>query len=408
MKLNRFASTVSLAGVLALGVAGLANAQVSDDVIRIGVLTDLSGPYSAATGPGAVAAAELAIEDFGGKVNGVPVELVSADHQNKPDVGLTIAREWLDNQKVDVLVDITNSAIALALQDLVREKSRIMMLVGASSSVLTGEKCSTNSVQWMSDTYSSATTTANALIDQGKKSWFFIQADYTFGDALVGDATKVIEARGGKVVGAVRHPFNSSDFSSYLLQAQSSGADVVAFANSGSDFTQSAKQAKEFGLADGGQTLTGLAATMADIAALGLDAGQGMQVTEAFYWNFSDETRHLADRFEKKTGKKPAQGQAGTYSAVLSYLKAIEKAGTDNADKVLETLRSMEIKDDFTPSGKLREDGRMVHDMYFLRVKQPAQSTSKYDIYDVAAVVEGERAARPLADGKCPYIVNKK
>ncbi|WP_249730042.1 MULTISPECIES: ABC transporter substrate-binding protein [unclassified Chelatococcus] len=408
MKLNMFASAVGLAGVLALSMAGVAKAQVSDNVIKIGVLTDLSGPYSAATGPGAVAAAELAIEDFGGKVNGVPIELISADHQNKPDVGLTIAREWLDRQKVDVLVDITNSAIALALQDLVRDKGRVMLLVGASSSVLTGEKCSPNSVQWMSDTYSSSTTTANALLDQGKKTWFFVQADYTFGDALVADATKVIQARGGKVVGAVRHPFNSSDFSSYLLQAQSSGAEVVAFANSGSDFTQSAKQAKEFGLADSGQTLVGLAATMADIAALGLDAGKGLQVTEAFYWNYNDETRRLAERFEKKTGKKPAQGQAATYSAVRSYLKAIEKAGTDKGDKVLETLRSMEIKDDFTPSGKLREDGRMVHDMYFLRVKEPSQAKSKYDIYDITSVVEGERAARPLADGKCPYIMNKK
>lgn len=408
MKLNTFLSTVSIAGILAIATAGTVKAEASDNVIKIGVLTDLSGPYSAATGPGAVAAAELAIEDFGGKVNGVPIELISADHQNKPDVGLTIAREWLDVEKVDTLVDITNSAIALALQDLVREKGRLMMFVGASSSILTGEKCSPNSVQWMSDTYSSSTTTANALLDQGKKTWFFVQADYSFGDALVRDATKVIEARGGKVLGSVRHPFNSSDFSSYLLQAQSSGAEVVAFANSGADFTQSAKQAKEFGLADSGQTLVGLAATMADIAALGLDAGQGLQVTEAFYWNYSDETRRLADRFEKKTGKKPAQGQAGTYSAVLSYLKAIEKAGTDNADKVLETLRSMEIKDDFTPSGKLREDGRMVHDMYFLRVKEPGQSKSTYDIYDITAVVEGERAARPLADGNCPYIVNKK
>jgi len=407
MKLNTFLSTVSVAGLLAVAAAGAANAEASDNVIKIGVLTDLSGPYSAATGPGAVAAAELAIEDFGGKVNGVPIELISADHQNKPDVGLTIAREWLDVQKVDTLVDITNSAIALALQDLVREKGRLMMFVGASSSVLTGEKCSPNSVQWMSDTYSSSTTTANALLDQGKKTWFFVQADYTFGDALVGDATKVIEARGGKVLGSVRHPFNSSDFSSYLLQAQSSGAEVVAFANSGADFTQSAKQAKEFGLADSGQTLVGLAATMADVAALGLDAGQGFQVTEAFYWNYSDETRRLAERFEKKTGKKPAQGQAGTYSAVLSYLKAIEKAGTDNADEVLETLHSLDIKDDFTPAGKLREDGRMVHDMYFLRVKEPAQSTSKYDIYDITAVVDGERAARPLADGNCPYIVKK-
>lgn len=404
MNMMKLALAASVAGTIGLATTSIANAEISDDVIKIGVLTDLSGPYSAATGPGAVAAAELAIEDFGGEINGVPIELISADHQNKTDLGLTIAREWLDNENVDVLVDITNSAIAIALKDLVREKDRMMMLVGASSSVLTGSECSPNSVQWMSDTYSSSTTTANALLDQGKKTWFFIQADYTFGDALVGDATKVIEARGGEVVGAVRHPFNSSDFSSYLLQAQASGADVVALANSGTDFTQSAKQAKEFGVMDGGQTVVGLAATMADIAALGLEAGQGLQVTEAYYWNFSDETRRLAKRFEEKTGKKPAQGQAGTYSAVVSYLKAIEATGSDHADEVLEKLRSMEIKDDFTPSGNLREDGRMVHDMYFLKVKKPGESESTYDIYDIAAVVEGERAARPLDEGNCPYI----
>lgn len=404
--MNKIAVAMGLAGLIGLSPLP-AHADVSDGVIKIGVLTDLSGPYSAATGPGAVAAVQLAIEDFGGKVNGVPIELISADHQNKPDVGVAIAREWIDVQKVDVLVDITNSAIALALQDIVREKERVLLLVGASSSVLTGKSCSPNSVQWMSDTYSSSTTTANALLDQGQDTWFFIQADYTFGDAIVADATKAIEARGGKIVGAVRHPFNSSDFSSYLLQAQGSGAKVVAFANSGADFSQAAKQAKEFGIAEGGQTVVGLAATMADFNALGLDAGQGIQTTEAFYWNRDESSRRLADRFEKKFGKKPTQGQAANYSAVLSYLKAIEKGGTDNAKTVLDTLRSLEIKDDFTPSGKLREDGRMVHDMYFLKVKSPDKSTSTWDIYDLVATVDGERAARPLADGGCPYIVQK-
>lgn len=407
MRLQKIGALAGIVGALGLANVGYVNADISDGVIKIGVLTDLSGPFSAATGPGAVAGAELAIEDFGGEINGVPIELISADHQNRPDVGLTIAREWLDLENVDVLVDITNSAIGIALQDLVRQRNRMMMFVGASSSVLTGEHCSPNSVQWMSDTYSSATTTAHALLDQGKMSWFFVQADYTFGDALVADATGVIEARGGEVLGSVRHPFNSSDFSSYLLQAQASGADVIAFANSGADFTQSAKQAMEFGLAESEQTLVALAATMPDIVALGLHDGKGLQVTEAFYWDYSDETRNLGKRFEEKTGRKPAQAQAGTYSAVLSYLKAVEAAGTDRTEAVLDKLRSMEIKDDFTPSGYLREDGRMVHEMYFLRVKTPDESSSTYDIYHVVDVIDAERAARPLDEGNCPYIMEK-
>ncbi len=387
-----------------LALAHPAMAQISGDVVKIGVLTDMSGPFSDQTGRGSVAGAELAIEDFKGTVAGAKIELVVADHQNKADVGATIARRWYDTEGVDVVVDLASSAVALAVQDITREHNKVALFSGPGTADLTGKACSPNGIHWTYDTFATATATATALMDQGLDTWFFIAVDYAFGKSAEADATAVITARGGKVLGSVKHPSNTADYSSYLLQAQASGAKVIAVANSGRDFVQVMKQAKEFGILASGTKIAALAVALSDIKAIGLDTVQGMLHTEAFYWDFSDESRAFAKRFVEKRKVPPAQAQAGSYSAVLNYLRAIEATKTDDSTKVLAQMKSGPFKDAFTPNGYVRADGRMVHDMYLMRSRKPSEPKGDWDLYDIAKIIPGDQAFRPMDKGGCPLV----
>jgi branched-chain amino acid transport system substrate-binding protein len=392
-------------GALALlALATPAAAQISDNVVKIGVLTDISGPFSDQTGKGSVAGAELAIEDFKGTVAGTKIELVSADHQNKPDVAASIARRWFDSEGVDVIVDLASSAVALAVQDIARERNKVALFSGPGTADLTGKACSPNGIHWTYDTFATATATATALMDQGLDTWFFIAIDYAFGKSAEADATAVITARGGKVLGSIKHPSNTTDFSSYLLQAQASGAKVIAVANSGRDFVQVMKQAKEFGILAGGTKIAALAVTLSDIKAIGLETVQGMLHTEAFYWDLNDESRAFARRFVEKRKVPPSQAQAGSYSAVLNYLRAIDTAKTDDAGKVIAQIKSAPFKDAFTPHGYVRADGRMVHDMYLVRSRKPSEPRGEWDLYDVVKVIPGDQAFRPMDKGGCPLV----
>jgi branched-chain amino acid transport system substrate-binding protein len=387
-----------------LALTAPAAAQVSDNVVKIGVLTDMSGAFRDQTGQGSVAGAELAIEDFKGTVAGAKIELVSADHQNKADVGATIARRWFDSDGVDVVVDLASSAVALAVQDVTRERNKVALFSGPGTADLTGKACSPNGIHWTYDTFATATATATALMDQGLDTWFFIAVDYAFGKSAEADATAVITARGGKVLGSIKHPSNTTDFSSYLLQAQASGAKVIAIANSGRDFVQIMKQAKEFGILAGGTKIAALAVTLSDIKAIGLDTVQGMLHTEAFYWDFNDESRAFTRRFIEKRKIPPSQAQAGSYSAVLNYLRAIEKTKTDDAGKVIAQMKSAPFSDAFTPHGYVRADGRMVHDMYLVRSRKPSEPKGDWDLYDVVKVIPGDQAFRPIDKGGCPLV----
>jgi branched-chain amino acid transport system substrate-binding protein len=399
----------SLAAALAAGLAfaassGAANAQISDDVVKIGVLTDMSSLYADATGKGSLAAVEMAVADYGGKVKGKPVEVVSADHQNKADVGINIARNWYDNEKVDAIFDVPTSSVALPISALTREKNKININSGGGSSDLTGSACSPNTVHWTYDTYALSNVAGKAMVKRGEDSWFFITADYAFGAALERDAANVVKESGGKVLGDVRHPLNSSDFSSFLLQAQASKAKVVALANAGGDTINALKQASEFGLMQGGQKLIALLLEITDVHSLGLKAAQGLIMTDAFYWDRDDESRAFSKRFMDKVGHMPTMIQAGLYSATMHYLKAIEAIGTDEAPKVMAQMRATPVNDFFAKNGKIRIDGRMVHDMYLWEVKKPEESKSEWDLYKLLATVPGDEAFRPLDKGGCALV----
>jgi len=394
-----------VAAGLALAVSGTAaNAQISDDVVKIGVLTDMSSLYADATGKGSLAAVEMAVADYGGKVKGKPVEVVSADHQNKPDVGVAIARNWYDNEKVDAIFDVPTSSVALPISALTREKNKIHINSGGGSSDLTGPACSPNTVHWTYDTYALSNVAGKAMVKRGEDTWFFITADYAFGMALERDAANVVKENGGKVLGDVRHPLNSSDFSSFLLQAQASKAKVVALANAGGDTTNALKQAAEFGIIQGGQKMIALLLEITDVHALGIKETQGLIVTDAFYWDMNDETRAFSNRFNAKVGHMPTMIQAGLYSATMHYLKAIEAIGTDEAPKVMAQMRAMPVNDFFAKNGKIRIDGRMVHDMYLFEVKTPEESKGEWDLYKLLATVPGDEAFRPLDKGNCPLV----
>jgi branched-chain amino acid transport system substrate-binding protein len=399
----------SLAAALAAGLAfaassGAANAQISDDVVKIGVLTDMSSLYADATGKGSLAAVEMAVADYGGKVKGKPVEVVSADHQNKPDVGVNIARNWYDNEKVDAIFDVPTSSVALPISALTREKNKININSGGGSSDLTGSACSPNTVHWTYDTYALSNVAGKAMVKRGEDTWFFVTADYAFGAALERDAANVVKESGGKVLGDVRHPLNSSDFSSFLLQAQASKAKVVALANAGGDTINALKQASEFGLMQGGQKLIALLLEITDVHSLGLKAAQGLIMTDAFYWDRDDESRAFSKRFMDKVGHMPTMIQAGLYSATMHYLKAIEAIGTDEAPKVMAQMRATPVNDFFAKNGKIRIDGRMVHDMYLWEVKKPEESKGEWDLYKLLATVPGDEAFRPLDKGGCPLV----
>jgi branched-chain amino acid transport system substrate-binding protein len=381
-----------------------ASAQVSDDVVRIGVLTDLSSWGRDVSGPGSVEAARMAVEEFGPTVLGKPIQIVSADHQMKVDVGVQIVRDWFDNGKVDAVADIPNSGIAIAVHNLVKERNKIALLSGPGASSLTDELCSPNTVQFAYDTYALSKVTASAVIEEGGKSWFFITADYAFGQQLEKDATRFIKELGGTILGSVRHPTNTADFSSFALQAQSSKADVVAFANAGQDTDNSIKQSGEFGLVRGGQKLVGLLMFDTDVHAIGLAAAQGTYMTTASYWNMDEKTRTWSKKFFARTNVMPTMIHTGVYGSVLHYLKAIQAAGTDDPMAVMAKMREMPIEDSFVHGGKLREDGRVIRDMYLARVKKPSESKEPWDYLEIVKTVKGEDAYRPVSESKCPLF----
>lgn len=394
-----------LSALIATPVVAATNA--SGGMVKIGVLTDMSGVYSDLGGQGSVLATQMAIEEF--KASAKPdfkIELVYADHQNKADVGANKAREWYDTQGVDVIVDTLNSAVALAVSKVTLEKNRVFMPSGAASTRLTNEDCSPNTVHYAYDTYALANGPGRMVTKQGKDSWFFLTADYAFGQSLEKDTADAVKASGGKVIGAVRHPLNASDFSSFLLQAQSSKAKVVGLANAGGDTINAIKAANEFGITKN-QTIVGLLTMITDIHSLGLPITQGMMFTEGFYWNLNPETRAWSRNYFLKHKKMPTMVQAGTYSSVLSYLKAVKAAGTDDAGPVMKKLKELPINDVFAKNGRIREDGRMVHDMYLVEVKKPSESKEPWDYYNIKAVIPGDQAFQPLSLSRCPSVKKK-
>jgi branched-chain amino acid transport system substrate-binding protein len=399
----------SLAAVVATAVAltafdGSARAQqISDGIVKIGVLTDLSN-FADATGKGSVAAVEMAVADYGGKVKGKPIEVIAADHQNKPDVGVSIALDWYDSERVDAIFDVPTSSVALPISALTRERNRININSGAGSSDITGVACSPNTVHWTYDSYALSNVAGKAIVRRGEDSWFFITADNAFGKTLERDAANVVRQGGGKVLGEAQHPPSSSDFSSFLSQAQASKAKVIALANAGGDTTNALKQAAELGVTQGRQKMIALLMEITDTHALGIKATQGLMVTDAFYWDMNDETRTFSKRFMDKVGHMPTMTQAGLYSATMHYLKAIEATGTDEASKVMTQMRATPVNDFFARNGKIRIDGRMVHDMYLFEVKKPEESRGEWDLYKLVATVPGEEAFRPLDKGGCPLV----
>jgi branched-chain amino acid transport system substrate-binding protein len=395
---------VALAVFLGLACAGGAQAQISDDVVKLGVLTDMNSLYSDATGTGSLIAAQMAAEDFGGKVKGKPIEVIGADHQNKPDIGSNIARQWYDTGQVDAIVDVPTSSIALAVQQITKEKNKVFLMSGPGASDLTGPACSPNGIHWTYDTYALSQVGGKAMVARGEDTWFFITADYAFGHALERDAADVVRANKGKVLGAVRAPLNTNDFSSFLLQAQASRAKVIGLANAGGDTQNAIKQAAEFGLQKNGQKLVALLFQITDAHSLGLETAQGMILTEGFYWDMDEASRAFSKRFLERAGHMPTMIQAGIYSAVTHYLKAIDAAGTDEAKAVIARMKATPINDFFAKNGHIREDGRMVHDMYLVQVKAPSESKSEWDLYRILATIPGEQAYRPLAAGGCPLV----
>ena len=390
-------SALLAAAMSALLLAAPASAQG----VKIGVLNDQSGVYADYGGKYSVEAAKMAIEDFGGEVLGQKIEMVTADHQNKPDLATSIARRWYDADNVDMITELTTSSVALAVQELSKEKKKIDIVVGAATSAITGASCVPYGFHWAFDTHALAVGTGGALTKAGGDTWFFLTADYAFGYALEKDTSDIVTASGGKVLGSVRVPLNSSDFSSFLLQAQSSKAKIVGLANAGQDTTNSIKQAAEFGIVQGGQKLAGLLMTLAEVNGLGLQAAQGLVLTEGFYWDHDDASRAFSERFFKRTGRMPSMIHAGTYSATLSYLKAVKAAGTKDTEAVAKKLKELPVDDAFA-KGKVLENGRMVHDMYLFEVKKPSESKKPWDYYKQLAVVPGDKAFFTAKESGCP------
>jgi branched-chain amino acid transport system substrate-binding protein len=391
----------------ALAIAALSShaaAQSAGDAVRIGVLTDYSGPFSALSGPGSVVAARMAVEDYGGKVLGKPIEIVEAEHGNKADVASEIARKWFDVDGVGMIADLANSSIALAVQHLARERKKITITSASGTSALTGKACSPTGFQWTWDTYSVAVSTGKAVMQQGGKSWYIIAADYAFGHGMADDLTALVRANGGSIAGTVFHPLNTADFSSFIVHAQASGADVVALANGGSDTINSIKQSAEFGVTGGKQKLVGLAIFITDVHAMGLANAHGLLLTTGFYWDRTPETRAWSKRFFERHRAMPTMAQAGVYSSVIHYLKAINASGSSDAEIVAQKMRDMPVEDFFAGHGTVRADGRMVHDMYLAQVKTPQESHGPWDYYNILRTIPGEESVRPLAESDCPLI----
>jgi branched-chain amino acid transport system substrate-binding protein len=394
---------LSLMAAAALTAAGAAQAQVSGNAVKIGVLTDMAGAYAAVGGPGAIIAAQMAVEDFGGKVLGKPISIVSADHQNKADIASAKAREWIDREGVDVITEMLNSAVGIAVQKLASSKGVVTINTGAGSTALTNEECTPLGIHYVYDTYSLPVGTATAIVKNGGKKWYFITADYAFGHSLEKNTGDVVKSLGGQVVGAVRAPFPSTDFSSYLLQAQASGANVIGLANAGTDTTNAIKQAAEFGITET-QDLAGMLVFITDVHALGLKTAKGLQFTSAWYWDMNDETREFANRFFKKHGEMPTMVEAGLYSAVTNYLKAVEAAGTDEGKAVRAKLGEMTMNDMFHKNAKVRPDGRVVHDMYLLKAKAPNESKKPWDYAEIVSTIPADQAFIPLSQSKCSLV----
>jgi branched-chain amino acid transport system substrate-binding protein len=396
----------SLTAAVALALAaGGAQAQVSGNVIKIGVMNDMSGLYADIGGPGSVVAARMAVEDFGAAKKGMKVEIVSADHQNKPDVGSSIARQWYDVDGVDAIVDVPTSSVALAVNQVTRDKGKAFLVTGAASSDLTGKACSPNTVHWLYDTWMLANGTGGAIVKTGGDTWFFITADYAFGHALERDTAEVVKKAGGKVLGAVRHPLATQDFSSFLLQAQASKAKIIGLANAGGDTINSIKQAAEFGIVQGGQNLAGLLVFLTDVHGLGLKTAQGLILTEAWYWDLNDASRAWAKRFAAQNGGKyPSMDHAGVYSVVLHYLKAVQAAKTDDGTKAIAQMKKMPTDDPLFGKGRVRQDGRKIHPVYLFEVKKPSESKYPYDYYKLRATIPADQAFRPEKEGGCSLV----
>jgi len=384
-------------------------AQVSDNVVKIGVLNDQSGTYSDLSGTGSVEAVKMAVEDFGGKVLDKPIEVVFADHQNKPDIGANIANKWIDVDKVDMIIDLPTTSVCLAVQEICKNKNRIDIISTGASVILTNENCSPTGFHWAYDNYALAKGTGLAMVKDGGDTWFFLTADYAFGHDLEKSTADAVTKAGGKVLGSVRHPFPNNDFSSFLLQAQASKAKVIGLANAGGDTINAIKQAAEFGITQSGQRLAGLLVFISDVHSLGLKVAQGLVVTTGFYWDLNDETRAWSKRWSQRmNGRMPTMSQAGCYSGTMHYLKAIQAAGTDEAKAVAKKMRELPVNDFFAKNGKVREDGRMVHDMYLVQVKKPEESKYPWDYYKILRTIPGDEAYKPLAETQCPYLLDKK
>jgi len=404
MKRKLLSALVCAAMLLHVGATAGAATKASDGVVKIGVLTDMSGTYSDLAGPGSLIAVQMAVEDFIAKEKpDFKVEVISADHQNKGDIAAIKAREWIDTEKVDVIVDLVTTSTALAVMKVAKEKDRITLVSGAASTPITNEQCTDTNVHWTYDTYALAAGTGKAVVKQGGKTWFFLTADYAFGKSLEKDTSEVVIEEGGKVLGHVLHPFPAQDFSSFLLQAQASGAQVIGLANAGNDTINAIKQAAEFGITPK-QTLAGLLMFITDVHSLGLKNTQGMYLTTGFYWDRNDETRAWSKRFFAKKNRQPTMVQAGDYSAVIHYLQAVKAAGTDDTKSVMAKMKATPINDFFAKNGKIRVDGRMVHDMYLAQVKKPEESKYPWDYYHIRQVIPGDQAFLPLSKSRCPLV----
>jgi branched-chain amino acid transport system substrate-binding protein len=388
--------------LLSIPMAGAALA--GPDAITVGVINDLSGVYADLGGQGSVTAAQIAVDEFGPNVLGKPIKIMSGDHQNKPDIGAQLARRWFDVDNVDMVIDFPNSGVALAVQEVARDKKKVAIFSTAGSTDLTGKACSPTGFQWTYDNYSNSAGLAQAMVKQGFDTWYFLTVDYAFGISLESEASKALTAAGGKMVGSARHPLNTADFSSFLLTAQASKAKVIALASAGGDVINAVKQAGEFGIGEGGQTLVAPVTFITDVHALGLPVAQGLTFVTGYYWDLNDNTRAFAKKFFERRKAMPTMAQAGVYSGVLHYLKAVAAAGTDKADAVALKMRELPVRDAFTQAGTVRVDGRMVHDMYLVQVKKPSESKAPWDYYKVLATLPADVAFRPLAESTCPLV----
>lgn len=383
-----------------------AQADMSNGEVRIGYLADMSGTYRDLAGPGGQTALEMAIADFGGSVNGSPIVVFSADDRNSADVGANTVREWIDQRNVDMVAGLVASSVTIAVTRVLEENNGLGIVSGSAASSVTNEHCTPNHIHWVYDTYPLANGTAKAVVEQGGDSWFMLTADYAFGHALEADVTKVVEESGGEIVAGVRHPFPTSDFSSYILQAQGSGAKIIGLANAGADTVNAITTASQFGITQSGQQLAGLLIFLNDVHALGLEATQGLLLTTGWYWDMDEQSREWAQRYYDEVGRMPTMVQAGIYSSTMHYLKAVEEAGTDDPETVRAQMAEMPVEDFFARNGRIREDGRMIHDMYLAQVKTPEESTGEWDLYEILSTIPAEEAYRPLSESQCKLVQN--